>query len=103
MFANGDDAWMLAAISDFAVASNGSKSLLCNRERPHQKCFLQGLFRSAGQLLRSSGLLITYGPYRINGTLAPITNIRFDESLRAQNPQWGIRDTRDLERLATGE
>ncbi len=60
-----------------------------------------GLFNAAGKLLKKSGLLITYGPYAECGVLEPESNINFDESLRAQNPQWGVRDIEDLIQIAT--
>lgn len=60
-----------------------------------------GLFASAGKLLRpGSGLLITYGPYAENGTLTPESNVRFDEGLKMQCPEWGVRDIMDLAQLA---
>ncbi|KAI1302392.1 Uncharacterized protein HDE_02495 [Halotydeus destructor] len=60
----------------------------------------QGLFSSAGQLLKPSGLLVTYGPYAENGVLEPDSNVRFDQSLKDRNSEWGVRDIRDLESLA---
>lgn len=60
-----------------------------------------GLFSSAGKILKpGSGILITYGPYAENGILTPESNFRFDEGLRMQNPQWGVRDIVDLLKLA---
>ncbi|CAL8127373.1 unnamed protein product [Orchesella dallaii] len=59
-----------------------------------------GLFTSASKLLKpSTGLLITYGPYSENGCLVPESNVRFDEGLRMQNPEWGVRDIVDLVKL----
>lgn len=59
-----------------------------------------GLFRSAGILLNSNGLLITYGPYAVDGVLTPESNVQFNQGLRNQNPEWGVRDVKDLIQLA---
>lgn len=61
-----------------------------------------GLFAGAARVLVAGGLLITYGPYKIDGQHTSESNLQFDESLRAQDPSWGVRDLGDLERLATG-
>lgn len=52
----------------------------------------EGLMRLAGRVLPVGGLLATYGPYReAEVPLAP-SNAAFDESLRARDPAWGLRD-----------
>lgn len=60
----------------------------------------EALFRNAGNLLKNDGLLITYGPYAVNGVLVPESNINFDNYLRSQNPDWGVRDIADLQNIA---
>ncbi|XP_041779011.1 methyltransferase-like 26 isoform X1 [Anopheles merus] len=62
-----------------------------------------GLFDNASQLLKRGGLLITYGPYAVDGTLTPESNVRFNESLQQRNPEWGIRDTKELSKLAASK
>lgn len=59
-----------------------------------------GLFSGAGRLLRSGGLLCLYGPFMIDGMHNAPSNAAFDESLKARNPSWGLRDIADVERVA---
>ena len=59
-----------------------------------------GLFAGAGRLLRARGLLLLYGPFKQNGVHNAPSNAAFDESLKARNPSWGLRDLADLERVA---
>jgi hypothetical protein len=59
-----------------------------------------GLFRLADRLLDERGLLVTYGPYSLHGTHTAESNARFDQSLRARNPDWGVRDVDALEEVA---
>lgn len=60
----------------------------------------QGLFRGAGRVLKSGGLLLLYGPFQEDGVHNAPSNAAFDESLRARDPDWGVRDIRDLQSLA---
>lgn len=61
----------------------------------------QGLFRGAARLLGSSGgPLVLYGPYLEDGVETAASNLAFDESLKARNPEWGLRRAEDLDSLA---
>jgi hypothetical protein len=60
----------------------------------------EGLFRGAARILPDGGLLLTYGPYRFSGEFTAPSNKEFDASLRARNPEWGVRDVDDLRNLA---
>lgn len=60
----------------------------------------EGLFSGARSLLRADGRLFLYGAFRRNGRHTAPSNAVFDASLRAANPEWGVRDVADLERLA---
>lgn len=61
----------------------------------------EGLFRNAATLLKSGGLLLTYGPYANDGVLEPESNVQFDAMLRSKNPQWGVRDIVLLQTIAS--
>ena len=60
----------------------------------------EGLFAGAGKFLRADGRLFLYGPFKREGKHTALSNAVFDTSLREQNPEWGVRDIADLERLA---
>lgn len=52
----------------------------------------EGLMAVAGRSLTPGGLLVLYGPYReAEVPLAP-SNAAFDDSLKARDPAWGLRD-----------
>ncbi len=59
-----------------------------------------GLFRGAGRVLRLGGVLFLYGPFKEAGAHTAPSNVAFDESLRSRNPDWGVRDIQDLQKLA---
>jgi hypothetical protein len=67
---------------------------------PWESCV--GLMRGASQHLAPGGRLVTYGPYFENGTTPSPGNVEFDQSLRAGNPLWGIRQREQVE-LAAAE
>jgi hypothetical protein len=50
-----------------------------------------GLMAGAARLLPQGGLLYLYGPYRVNGAVAP-SNAAFDQDLRRRDAAWGVRD-----------
>jgi SAM-dependent methyltransferase len=60
----------------------------------------QNLMAGAGRLLKSGGRLFVYGPFKRDGTHTAPSNAAFDASLRAENPDWGVRDVRELNTLA---
>ena len=59
-----------------------------------------GLMRGAGTILSPEGKLVLYGPYRRDGRHTSSGNEAFDTSLRAENPEWGIRDLEAVSDLA---
>jgi SAM-dependent methyltransferase len=60
----------------------------------------KNLFAGADRLLRKQGRLFVYGPFRRDGAHTSPSNAAFDASLRAENPEWGVRDVSDLNGLA---
>ncbi len=60
----------------------------------------EGLFAGAGRSLSDDGLFFLYGPFKRDGTHTAVSNAVFDASLRESNPEWGVRDIAELERLA---
>jgi Protein of unknown function (DUF938) len=62
----------------------------------------EGLFAGAGQALRADGRFFLYGPFKRDGQHTALSNAVFDTSLREGNPDWGVRDIVDLEKLASG-
>ena len=55
-----------------------------------------GLLRGAGKLLSTGAPLYLYGPYRRAGVETAPSNEAFDQSLKARDPQWGLRDLEDV-------
>lgn len=51
-----------------------------------------GLMRGASALLADDAPLYLYGPYKRAGRHTAPSNAAFDQSLRAQDPSWGVRD-----------
>jgi SAM-dependent methyltransferase len=60
----------------------------------------ENLMRGAGRLLVSGGRLMAYGPFMRDGLHIAPSNAAFDQSLRTENPEWGVRDVRDLHAAA---
>jgi hypothetical protein len=60
----------------------------------------EGLFAGAGRYLRGDGRLFLYGPFKRGGKHTAVSNAVFDTSLRERDPEWGVRDIEDLEKLA---
>ena len=59
-----------------------------------------GLFRGCAKLLPSGAPLILYGPYLENEVETAPSNLAFDRSLKARNPEWGLRDLVEVDRVA---
>ncbi|MFG6460047.1 DUF938 domain-containing protein [Roseateles sp. DXS20W] len=55
-----------------------------------------GLMRGAARHLTPGGMLITYGPYVVDGEPTAPSNLAFDADLRTRNPAWGLRRLADV-------
>ncbi len=55
-----------------------------------------GLMRGAGRLLHEGAPLYLYGPFRRAGVETAPSNEAFDESLRARDSEWGLRDLEEV-------
>jgi len=60
----------------------------------------EGLFQGAVKLLPAGAPLYLYGPYRRANVVTVPSNEAFDESLKARNPEWGLRDLEAVTALA---
>jgi hypothetical protein len=62
----------------------------------------EGLFAGAARYLRADGRLFLYGPFKRDGKHTALSNAVFDTSLRERDPEWGVRDIADVQKLAAG-
>lgn len=59
-----------------------------------------GLFRGCAKILTGDGAIILYGPFFEDGVNPAPSNCDFDRSLRERNPDWGLRNVGDVDRVA---
>ncbi len=52
----------------------------------------ESLLAGAARVLAPGAPLFLYGPYKRDGQHTAPSNAAFDRSLRAENPDWGVRD-----------
>jgi hypothetical protein len=62
-----------------------------------------GLMAGAGRILKAGGILYLYGPFKQGGEHTAASNAAFDEYLRAQNQEWGVRNLDDVVAAARAE
>ncbi|OAF19204.1 DUF938 domain-containing protein [Bradyrhizobium neotropicale] len=60
-----------------------------------------GIAALGARLLKPSGFIAIYGPFKLDGKYTTPSNEAFDGEIRAAGmPEWGLKDVRDLEREA---
>ena len=62
----------------------------------------EGLFVQAARVLPPGAPLILYGPFLEDEVETAASNLAFDASLRARNPDWGLRPVSWIDGLAEG-
>lgn len=67
---------------------------------PIEAC--SGLLAGAARILPAGGPLYLYGPFKRAGAHTAPSNARFDDTLRSQNPRWGVRDLDVVSQVAAG-
>ncbi|KAF9164306.1 hypothetical protein BGX21_009359 [Mortierella sp. AD011] len=63
----------------------------------------QSIVRGAGQMLKSGGSLVIYGPFKKDGVFNTESNREFDATLRGRDPSWGVRDVEEIEAVAKND
>ena len=63
-------------------------------------CAVQAMFCIVGRVLNQRSPFCLYGPFNQNGKFSSDSNCRFDQSLRSQNSDMGIRDLQQLDTFA---
>jgi len=56
----------------------------------------KGLMKGAGKVLKAGGLLLLYGPFIREGVATAPSNLKVNDSLKQQNPEWGVRQLEDV-------
>jgi Protein of unknown function (DUF938) len=93
-----DSRW---SIEDKGIAVNAIANINMIHISPWSACL--GLMAGANRLLPASGILYLYGPFKRGGEHTAPSNLAFDESLRAQNPAWGVRNLEDVVAVAEAQ
>ena len=62
-----------------------------------------GLMAGASRILKAGGILYLYGPFKQGGEHTAASNAAFDEYLRTENPEWGVRNLDDVIAVARAQ
>ncbi len=88
-----------AAAADWPV-SRADAALCVNMVHISPWAATKGLFRACAALLPIGAPLVLYGPYLEASVEPAASNLDFDRSLKARNPEWGLRDLAEVDLLA---
>ena len=61
---------------------------------------IEALFTGVGEILNEGGGFLLYGPFNYRGGYTSASNASFDRWLKSRDPDSGIRDFEELDRLA---
>jgi cyclopropane fatty-acyl-phospholipid synthase-like methyltransferase len=61
---------------------------------------IEAMFSGVADVLKGGGKFLLYGPFNFNGRYTSESNARFDRMLKDRDPDSGIRNFEDLDRLA---
>lgn len=76
---------------------NKAEAILCiNMTHISPWAATLGLMQGAGKALPAGGLLYLYGPFIRDEVATAPSNLAFDASLKARNPQWGLRTIKEV-------
>lgn len=81
-----------AAAPEWTIAPRPDAILCINMIHISPWTATLGLMRNAGAALPPGGSLYLYGAFKRDGVHTAPSNLAFDESLRARDPAWGVRD-----------
>ena len=89
-----------ASIADWPVTH--ADAILCiNMVHISPWTATEGLFAGAARVLPPGAPLYLYGPYRRADVPTAPSNEAFDQSLKARDPAWGLRQLEDVTALAS--
>jgi SAM-dependent methyltransferase len=60
---------------------------------------VEKMFDLVSHVLKEAGVFCLYGPFAQNGKFSASSNAEFDRSLRERDPEMGVRNLEDLDRL----
>ena len=86
--------------ADWPLTGPVAAMVCCNMIHIAPWAAAEGLIAGAGRHLTPGGGLYLYGPFRRGGAHTAPSNAAFDDSLRARNPDWGVRALEDVTALA---